>query len=201
MSTIGTLRPQSLCSVGAGNARDDLERRDAVNRLRCRDNAARKQQDRTPAENELGTMSSASQTWTLEDLRQACRLYRSAIERCHPRYLPVTLHDFPRGACGDAALLLAKHLDQLGFGTFQYMLGERNGHSHAWLERDDLIIDITGDQFEDGPEAVFVSNKGSAWHDGFAGEAQHIADFEIFDDHTKFVFGIAVEGVRAQLRP
>lgn len=40
--------------------------------------------------------------------------------------------------------------------------------SHAWIELDGLIVDISGDQFVDQHEPVFVT-KDRTWHDSFGG--------------------------------
>jgi hypothetical protein len=110
--------------------------------------------------------------------------FREAIEACDKHSLFITLQEFPHGACGDAALLLAKYLEGEGYGPFQYMLGRRNGCSHAWLQQDALVVDITGDQFADMPHGIFV-DLDSEWHRSFGAKAEHVADFEIYDDHTK----------------
>jgi hypothetical protein len=110
--------------------------------------------------------------------------FRAAIESCDKRSLPITFERFPRGSCGDATLLLGKYLEESGFGKFNYVLGERNGNSHAWLENDEVIIDITADQFLDMPHQVFVACE-SEWHSSFHGEVLHVADPEIYDEHTR----------------
>lgn len=75
------------------------------------------------------------------------------------------------GCCGDSSNLLAAYLADQGFHNFDYVLGyfkRPNGPSHAWLEGEGLIIDITGDQFidrvQDGLPPVFVS-RSAAWHE------------------------------------
>lgn len=64
---------------------------------------------------------------------------------------------FPRGCCGDATDLLGHYLLIHGIKA-KYVCGnyygedEGNGQSHAWLLLDDdVIIDITGDQFKFNP--------------------------------------------------
>jgi len=76
-------------------------------------------------------------------------VFRHAIEACDRSALPITFENFPAGSCGDAALILGKYLEERGFGLFDYVLGERGGRSHAWLQRGHLVVDITGDQFDD----------------------------------------------------
>jgi hypothetical protein len=66
---------------------------------------------------------------------------------------------------------LRRFLVDEGFGTAVYVCGERgaspHNRSHAWLEVDGLIVDITADQFpEQKAEPVIVTIQ-SAWHDEF----------------------------------
>lgn len=106
--------------------------------------------------------------------------FRRAIERCDTRRLPITMADFPSGACGDAALLLAKHLQLAGIWPLIYVCGEmamgRRNQSHAWLEYGDLIIDITADQFEDISDPVIVTTD-RAWHGRFTVTLRAEADY------------------------
>lgn len=119
-----------------------------------------------------------------DNLAKAVARFRAAIIKSNPATLSLfTLHDFPCGACGDAALLLAKYLQENEYGDFDYVLGKREGYSHAWLQRESLIIDITADQFKDQEAAIIVTEDHS-WHSFFNGEIQNIADFEIYDPYT-----------------
>jgi hypothetical protein len=122
----------------------------------------------------------------LSEIRELATRFREAIERCPREHLPITFADFPRGACGDATLLLANHLERNGHTGFVYVLGARNGGSHAWLRRDALIVDITADQFEDQFQSVIVDTL-SNWHASFdlhPEDQQHPADFEGYDKGT-----------------
>lgn len=122
-----------------------------------------------------------------DELMRLATVFRDAIERCDLVALGVTFESFPRGSCGDAALLLARFLSEHGAGATDYMLGERGEgeawSSHAWLRLGEMTIDIAADQFEDQPERVIVS-RDSVWHDGFVGEAQHAADYRLYDAYT-----------------
>ena len=66
---------------------------------------------------------------------------------------------FPRGCCGDVCDLLGQYLLVNGINSW-YVCGNYYGkndffQSHAWLLIDDnLIVDITGDQFSDN--AIFL---------------------------------------------
>lgn len=119
-----------------------------------------------------------------DTIRRLATLFRRAIEATPKSELPNTFAEFPRGACGDATLLLAKFLEEHDCGAFNYVLGERCEHSHAWLQQGELVVDITADQFEDVPGPVIVEH-GSAWHVAFAGERRHVANLETYDTPTR----------------
>ncbi|MBD9638475.1 hypothetical protein IB277_19415 [Ensifer sp. ENS07] len=137
----------------------------------------------------------------MDELAKAAGAFRAALENTPRAALPVTLQEFPNGACGDATLLLGTYLKTLGFGTFDYVLGrgEDNGetYSHAWLRQGNIIIDITADQFP-GQEPLIVTG-ASPWHDGFEAEVQHEADFHVYDAHTVAMLGAAYAAVMATL--
>lgn len=121
--------------------------------------------------------------------------FRLAIVRSIPSTSPLaTLQDFPRGACRDAALLLAKYLQVNNCGTPFYVLGERRGQDHAWLQLQEFIIDITADQFEDQEAAVIVSSD-SAWHSSFNGKIHNVADFCLYDPHSAFQLTRAYQAI------
>jgi hypothetical protein len=120
----------------------------------------------------------------IERVRQICLQVRSAIEAISPHDLPITFSNFPNGACGDTCLLLGTYLeDQCGVPAFEYVSGERGSHSdntwtsHAWLQRGELVIDITADQFADAPMPVVVASP-SPWHHGFSVESSHPANLK-----------------------
>lgn len=117
-------------------------------------------------------------------IEREARRFRSAIERCDARRLPITLADFPGGACGDAALLLAKHLQLAVIWPLMYVCGwmamAHRNQSHAWLEYGDLIIDITADQFEGISDPVIVT-ADRAWHGRFTVTSSREADYNNWD--------------------
>jgi hypothetical protein len=94
--------------------------------------------------------------------------FRKAVERCDKSRLPENLSKFPEGVCREIVLLFSEHLNEKGFGEFEYVEGTRRGRQHAWLKRGTTIVDITADQFEDQDEKVIVSSR-SCWHDEFCG--------------------------------
>lgn len=89
---------------------------------------------------------------------------------------------FPAGSCGDACLLLGALFADAGINGFRYVCGERGAQSdntwtsHAWLQRGDLIVDITADQFTDAPAGVIIS-ENSVWHAQFECEEPVDSDF------------------------
>lgn len=115
-------------------------------------------------------------------IEQLALRLRRAIESLPRTELPSCMAFFPKGACGDASLVLGAYLADNGLTSFQHICGERGSHeqntwtSHAWLARGDLIVDITADQFPDAPGDVIVSTS-SVWHASFSTDAPTPADF------------------------
>jgi hypothetical protein len=120
----------------------------------------------------------------IEIIRKLATAFRDAIEGCDRGALGISFQHFPAGSCGDVVPLLGTFLQDQGTGIFSYVLGMRgeapNQQSHAWLERDGVIVDITADQFEEMTERVIVT-KQSAWHQSFEQKVPHIADYRVFD--------------------
>lgn len=92
----------------------------------------------------------------MNDIKQLANDFRNAIEVT--RNLggfdsDLIFKRFPRGCCGDASDLLAQFLLENDIRTY-YICGTyranavENLQSHAWLLKDNIIIDITGDQFK-----------------------------------------------------
>jgi hypothetical protein len=134
-------------------------------------------------------------------IKRSAAAFRNALERSDLGFLP-TLADFPNGSCGDAALLLGRFLRDSGFGDFDYVCGEAidagRTQTHAWLQRDGLIIDITADQF-DGVDASVLVTHNHEWHDRFRSEVKHIADWTIYDDNTRSSLARAYKTVLSTL--
>ena len=134
----------------------------------------------------------------LDHLKEVVSQFRRAIEACDQAHLPAAFQDFPAGSCGDTTLLLAKFLEQSGFGHFDYVFGAQEGKTHAWLQKAGLVIDITADQFADMDQAVIVAY-GSAWHDGFQEELSYIADFENYGGDTRDEYRATYARIYARL--
>jgi hypothetical protein len=96
---------------------------------------------------------------------------------------------------------LAKYLERNGHAGFAYVLGTRNGGSHAWLGRGALIVDITADQFEDQPRSVIVDTV-SNWHASFrldSEDQRHPADFEKYNEAAAATLASAYVAVVGQM--
>ena len=82
------------------------------------------------------------------------------------------MRKFPKGACGDSAVLLDVYFTNNEIEGFVYVNGKRGSRqhntwaSHAWLARGTLAVDITADQFPDAPGPVIVADP-SPWHQTF----------------------------------
>ena len=103
----------------------------------------------------------------VEAVRAAATRFRSALEHTQG-LVHRQVHGFPRGACGDSAVLLGQYLQDCGFGiwTFNGRSSAHDDSTHAWIERDGLIVDVTADQFDDVDDAVIVT-RDRAWHSEF----------------------------------
>jgi hypothetical protein len=112
----------------------------------------------------------------------------------------VQFQAFPSGACGDASILLAQFLSDSGYGTWNYVSGERRGdrHSHAWVEQSGLIVDITADQFEDVDDPVIVT-RDATWHTQFLDRQSHIGSIAIYDDNTQRTLRPAYDLIKTSL--
>lgn len=120
--------------------------------------------------------------------RIACA-FRRAIELTPKNLLPIGFAEFPLGSCGDTCLILGRHFIESGCGEFDYVLGTRGDVSrntqcsHAWLMHEDIVVDITGDQFSDFGLRVFVG-RASAFHLSFDIEDRTRADYLDYDQDT-----------------
>ena len=89
----------------------------------------------------------------IEEYCQLCTAFRKALEESS--YAPGI--PFPKAACGETCRLLAQWMSDHGH-DFDYVTLERSSdhHSHAWLQRGVVVIDITSDQFDRSFPEVFV---------------------------------------------
>jgi len=111
---------------------------------------------------------------TEEKLITECLKVRKALEDAAKRnMLPDQLfYRFPRGACLISTLVLAQYLQHFDSkNAFLIVSGWNRNTSHAWLEYDGYIIDVTADQFPEIKEAVYFT-KDRNFHSQFRYDRQ-----------------------------
>lgn len=137
-----------------------------------------------------------------EQIQRLASVFRTAIMQC-PRSDLFSFRNFPRGSCGDTSILLGQYLYEQGQGIWTYASGERvsdDFQSHAWLEKDGLIVDITADQFDDIDEPVIVTHDGS-WHKQFElPEPQNPALISSYDERTQRLLSAIYTRIQAVLQ-
>ncbi|WP_344607120.1 hypothetical protein [Sporichthya brevicatena] len=100
------------------------------------------------------------------DVRATASHFRAALLQTPGLTLPA-LADFPNGSCGDASELLGQYLRDCGHGEWLLVSAARYDpeyRTHAWLTREDLILDITADQFPEMHAYPVFMQQGSLWH-------------------------------------
>ena len=109
--------------------------------------------------------------------------FREAILRCDRAELPLSLTDFPIGSCADASMLLGTYFKDNGVEGFVLVKGKRGEGSsletHYWFEKDDLLVDISADQFEAVNEPVVIAETDSIWYGAFDKSVLQEADYRI----------------------
>jgi hypothetical protein len=80
--------------------------------------------------------------------------------------------------------LLGQYLVDSGLGEWTYCSGvlPDSGNTHAWLEQDGVLVDITADQFSDVDSPVIVT-VDSKWHGRLARMAGgYVAGIDHYDE-------------------
>lgn len=102
-----------------------------------------------------------------DDIIRIATSLRAKIDRLDKRTFPQYFTDFPRGCCEATSFILGEMLQNEGHTGFQLKCAryfvDGKFHSHAWLQRGDLVVDITADQAPIISEPVIVSTS-SLWH-------------------------------------
>jgi hypothetical protein len=103
------------------------------------------------------------------EIEAAATQFRSALDGIdRALWEHIHINNFPRGACGHCAELLARYLhDRFGVipDYVSHNLDRGDGaleDGHAWLELNGFLIDISGDQF--GWPAVIVTRTPGPAH-------------------------------------
>ena len=93
---------------------------------------------------------------------------------------------YPKGCCGDCSRLLSRFIVEHDLPEPSYILGEKvDGSSHVWLEINNVIIDITHNQFGE-PPAVYIGGYDAphVYLDFRVKKRERIADEEYIDDNA-----------------
>ena len=94
--------------------------------------------------------------------------------------------DFPRGCCGNVSLFFANRLTCLGVEGVKVIQGEKGDSSHSWVVVNDLIIDITADQFENQNHGIFPID--SPYHASYSDQSESSLDIGPFLAQSYEVF-------------
>src|SRR3990170_199099 len=109
--------------------------------------------------------------------------FREAILKCDMSELPLSLADFPTGSCADASMLLGTYFKNNGINGFFLIKGKRGEDSsletHYWLEKGDMLVDITAVQFEDINEEIVITDTNSIWYGAFDKEILQEANYRM----------------------
>lgn len=129
--------------------------------------------------------------------------FRLAIEACPKGQLPITFKSFPRGSCGDTSLILGAWLEDNEYPEFEYTLGtisKSSGQlsSHAWLEKNSLIVDITADQFDLGMPSVYVGLPND-FYNRYTVKQRSIGHFRAYDKMTQLTLASAYNTIKQHI--
>lgn len=99
----------------------------------------------------------------LEELKKVCEQFRKLFDEHHHEMPEKHLKEyFPRGCCCEVSNTLGLYLKINGFGVWNsvYAKGMLNGNeeTHVWLQKEDIICDLTLDQFGEKYPKVFVGD-------------------------------------------
>ena len=113
----------------------------------------------------------------IPELRRLAEEFRAAFVQARasfPEYLRDRTRLFPKNSCDHASALLGRYLQEQGYSPVQYAFSGSRGPAgpnreiHAWLEVDNIILDITASQFPDQSEVV-MATRDPSWHSTFGG--------------------------------
>lgn len=104
----------------------------------------------------------------IQIIKRECHKIRSLMETASKEQIVKGyLSGFPAGRCGLTCRVLGPWLIGLFPNyDYEYVCGFHGRQSHAWIEMNNLIIDITADQFDNISEPVIVTYDHS-FHDTF----------------------------------
>lgn len=95
-------------------------------------------------------------------LNSECCSFKNAILKTDKNNLSIALKEFPYGSCGWCNDLLLYHFKKINFPSIQdiyYIYASTNNFTHAWIEIDGIIIDLTLSQFHKKLKKVIFYDK------------------------------------------
>lgn len=88
---------------------------------------------------------------TVQVIRKEAIRFRELLEKCDPSKAYLVPYSFPVESCKLASMLLSFHFLQLWpeleLKGVSGVTGKNDAITHYWLEVGDIVVDITGDQY------------------------------------------------------
>ena len=103
--------------------------------------------------------------------------FRAALDKIDWAKMPIGFKDFPLGTCGDISDILAEHLYLQGIENIDYVCGENESGTHAWLEIDGCAVDVTADQFDEITDKFLIQSP-KIWHSIFEERNRRAAGYK-----------------------
>jgi len=92
--------------------------------------------------------------------------FRLALDKCLIVGGCGSLAGFPKGCCREATILLGRYLVNAGYEPLKvrYANLKHPPPTHMWIEYNDLIIDISADQFCGKKDEPAIVTSDQSWH-------------------------------------
>lgn len=110
-----------------------------------------------------------------EVIREIATQLRISILAVPAHLRPIQYQEFPRGACGSTSRLLATCLTRANFENVAFRSGKFGRYSHAWVQIQDVIVDVTADQKPFHQESV-IAQEGHAFYVKFLPHAGFLSE-------------------------
>ncbi|TRY29787.1 hypothetical protein [Aliiglaciecola sp. M165] len=114
----------------------------------------------------------------LTDIQEFVSDFRNACDKVNWQKMPLEYQEFPLGTCGAMSQILASFLIARGYENIEYVAGERNSQSHAWLEIERIAIDVTASQFNEIGSKILCQKK-SEWHNQYVEQQRFLCSGEL----------------------
>lgn len=100
----------------------------------------------------------------IKEIEKECRVFRDLFQQYHGEMSEQHLKKyFPVGCCQEVTNTLGRYLHNKGYGIWDYVWGEAvicgKWSTHAWLQKDNIICDLTLDQFGHSYPKVYVGDE------------------------------------------